>query len=168
MRNRSGFTMLEVLVVMIMLSAVIALMVGILGAGSGNRQAESASMKLLNDFSNIEMAFNNFKHEKNAVPVGLTDSTFVPVYLFPPKADSGFERPTTAGWVDGYLLGASANGNYVCAQAAYSDAIAAAASELKKKTSSMKVITNASCGSTTDSMPTSGTVSFTYWISRVS
>jgi prepilin-type N-terminal cleavage/methylation domain-containing protein len=51
MNNKNGFTMLEVLVVMIMLSAVIALMVGILGAGNGNRQAESASMKLLNDFS---------------------------------------------------------------------------------------------------------------------
>ncbi len=168
MRNRNGFTMLEVLVVMIMLSAVIALMVGILGAGSGNRQAESAAMKLLNDFSNIEMAFNNYKQEKNAVPTGLTDATFVPVYLFPPKADSGFDRPIATGWVDGYLLGSSASGTYVCAQAAYTDTIAATATELKKKTSSMKVITNASCGSTTDAMPTSGTVSFTYWINRAS
>lgn len=166
MNNKNGFTMLEVLVVMIMLSAVIALMVGILGAGNGNRQAESASMKLLNDFSNIEMAFNNYKQEKNAVPTGLTDATFVPTYLFPPKADTdkGFINP--AGGTDGYLLTTSSTSNYICAQATYSDTIAATATELKKKVSSMKVITAAACGATADAMPTSGTVSFTYWINR--
>jgi len=166
MNNRNGFTMLEVLVVMIMLSAVIALMVGILGAGSGNRQAESASMKLLNDFSNIEMAFNNYKQEKNALPSGLTDTTFAPTYLFPPKVDAGFAKPSDTGWVDGYKLTTSSTNNYICAQAAFTDSISATATELKKKVSSMKVITAAACGATADVMPTSGTVSFTYWISR--
>jgi len=167
MNNRNGFTMLEVLVVMIMLSAVIALMVGILGTGSANRQAESASMKLLNDFSNIEMAFNNYKQEKNALPSGLADSTFVPTYLFPPKVDTGFAKPSDTGWVDGYNLTTSSSaGNYICAQADFTDSISATATELKKKVSSMKVITAPACGATVDAMPASGTVSFTYWINR--
>lgn len=166
MNNRNGFTMLEVLVVMIMLSAVIALMVGILGPGTGNRLAESSSMKLLNDFSNIEMAFNNFKQEKAAIPSGLTDTTFVPTYLFPPKVDSGFSTPTDTGWVDGYLLTTSSTSNYICAQATVTEGITAMATELKKKVSSMKVITAATCGLTTDAMPTTGTVAFTYWINR--
>jgi prepilin-type N-terminal cleavage/methylation domain-containing protein len=166
MNNRNGFTMIEILVVMIMLSAVIGLMVGVLGPGTGNRQAEACSMKLLNDFSNIEMAFNNYKQEKNNSPSGLTDTTFVPTYLFPPKADTdkGFTNPT--GGTDGYLLGESSDGNYICAQATFSETINLAAAELIKKVSSMKVIRNSSCPSKTDSMPTSGTVAFTYWIIR--
>jgi|GEM_PF-2962537 len=161
--------MLEVLVVLTMLSAIIATMVGILGNGSANRQAENNAMKLMNDFSSIEMAFNNYRQEKQgAIPVSLGDATFVPVYLFPPKADidKGFTNPTSG--TDGYLLGSNSNGNYICAQAGYSDTIAATAVELQKKVPAMKVIVNSGCPSTTTALPANGTVSFTYWILRTS
>lgn len=166
MKNSKAFTIIEVLVVLGMLSAVIVMMVGLLGNGATNRQAENSAMKLINDFSSIEMAFTNYKQEKLAIPTGLTDPTFVPAYLFPPKVDKGFDKPAAPGWVDGYLLETSPDGNYICVQAPFSISINDMITSLKQKLSSQKIMVNATCPSITDVPPVAGTISMTYWIAR--
>jgi type II secretory pathway pseudopilin PulG len=166
MKNVKAFTMIELLVVLGLLSAVIVMMVGILGNGSTNRQAESSAMKLISDFSTIEMAFTNYKQEKSILPTGLTDPAFVPTYLFPPKADTGFDKPAAPGWVDGYLLAASSDGNYICAQAQFSTPVGDMITSLKQRLSSQKIMVNTTCPSIIDAPPVAGTVSITYWLVR--
>jgi type II secretory pathway pseudopilin PulG len=171
MKNVNGFSVFEVMLVLSVLSMLVTLMVSLLGTGSTNQQAENSAMKLMNDFASIEMAFNNYKQEKATVPAGLTDATFVPTYLFPPKADTFFVNytSTTAGAVDGYRLGAAVVapiGNYICAQAPFSTPVINTVTSLLQKVSSQKVFVNSVCPSATTAIPASGTVSITYWIVR--
>jgi len=121
--NSKGFTITEVLVAMTVLSALVAL--STTNINSSKYAVETISGGLMAAFSDISLSMTNYQNEKNSMPNGLSDSTFVSYYIFPPTAPDGFDK--TYG-VYGYNLALQTgqvspnNGWYVCAKTTVSGA----------------------------------------------
>lgn len=121
--NQKGFTIPEILVAMTILSALVA--VSVTSIDSTKLGADNISASLMAAFSDISLSIINYNDDKNTMPTGLDDPTFVSYYIFPPAAPKGFD---TSYGVNGYNMARQTgqvspnNGWYVCARAAISGA----------------------------------------------
>lgn len=122
-KNAKGFTITEILVALTVLSALLA--ISTTNINSAKYAVETISGELMSAFSDISLSMGNYHNEKNAMPAGLNDPTFVSYYIFPPIAPNGFD---TSYGVNGYNLALRTgqvspnNGWYVCAKTTVSGA----------------------------------------------
>jgi len=172
-RKNQGFTLVELLVVVTLLSGVMVIM---LGSGSfQNWSAQNAAARITSDFSTIENAFIDYNADKNAYPASLTDPTFSPQYLFAPQVPNGWDNAYgTYGYVMGHQTGQVSpnNGYYVCVRA---NGVAGASDQkwqtmllMGQQYSPAKYFINTSCPSvsnmTAPAFPS--TVYATLWLTR--
>ena len=172
MRHNSGFSVIEILIAIMLISAIVAMSISKLNLT--NNQASVVSSDLLSGYSDLESAFGLYFSDKAAYPTGLADTTFVPLYLMVPKAPNGFD---TAYGVSGYLLALRTgqaspnNGYYLATRVTVSNAndvnwkgILTAASKLP----STKFYYNTTVPAITNmAAPAASTVVYvTYWINR--
>lgn len=170
--NNRGFTLIEILVVLALVGMLIAITTGLLNYSGWMVNSESSD--LVGSFESIDTAYLNYVNDKNTAPTGLNDATFVPTYLFPPIAPSGFDR---SYGVSGFNLGSQTgqaapnNGDYVCARAIVSGAGATEYKAIKAAALSMpslKFFYNTSCPSVSNMADPGGTatVYVTNWFTR--
>lgn len=157
---RSGFTVIELLVALSVLIFIIAISVS--AFNFGDRATKNTATDLLNSFTAIETAVNNYQLDKGAYPSGMSDSTFVPTYLFTPRPPDSFNA---------YALANTSGSYYICATT--SAAVGAldtgykALDTVASKLSTDKFFVNNVCGATTSLAPTGSTaMSGTYWLNR--
>lgn len=167
-----GFTLVEILVCMTILAIMISLMFGIVNYS--NQTVNNNAAKVTNDFGAIEAAFVNYFSVKGTYPASLTDATFVPIYLFTPKAPTSFD--TTYG-TNGYFLASQTgqaspnNGYYICAKltaASSSDPLWLTLTTIGQTLSAQKFFYNTACPATSNmAAPSSATVIYpTIWLTR--
>lgn len=172
MKNDKGFTLIEILIAVTLLSVATALLLGTVNYQ--DRAARNTADKITTDFGAIEAAFNNFYADKSGYPTGLGDVTFVPLYLFVPKAPSTYDG--TYG-TNGYNLGLRTgqaspnNGYYLCAKASVTGAADTnwlATTYIGQRLSPNKYFVNTSCPATTNMAAPGGaaTIYLTIWLTR--
>jgi len=172
MRNNLGFTMVELLFSLTLIAFVIGLSVSAVNFKS--RSADNTETELVGAFSSIEAATQNYLHDKSSYPTGLTDASFVPVYLFPPRAPSVFDR--TYG-VSGFSMARQTgqaspnNGYYVCAKVSVDNATDykfEAIKQVAARVSVNKFFYNTACPALTNAADPAGATTLypTYWITR--
>jgi len=170
--TKKGFTLVEILICMTIIAIMISLMFGLVNYS--NQTAQNNAAKLTNDFGAIEAAFVNYFSAKGLYPASLTDATFVPIYLFPPKAPTSFNG---AYGTNGYFLGSQTgqaspnNGYYVCAQVtavSASDTSWLTLTNIGQTLSAQKYFYNTTCPATSNmAAPSSATVIYpTIWLTR--
>lgn len=119
--NCKGFTFLEILVALSILSALLVL--STTNMNSEKFGVETISGGLMSGFSDISLSISNYQAEKNTMPTGLDDPSFVSWYIYPPSAPNGFDQ---SYGVNGFQLAhrtgqpSPENGWYVCAKATVS------------------------------------------------
>lgn len=178
--NRKGFTVIELLIAITLLGLVIALTISAVNWKSS--KAADIATKLGADFTSIEMAFSLYQNNTGSYPTGLSDTNFVPAYLFPPKGDSTVVDTT---WQqNGYYLGQQTgqatpnNGYFVCTKLGVANSsdvrYIALATNMNGQSPSSKFYFNTSdCSSnggaaTTNMSAPSGatTIYAVYWLTR--
>lgn len=167
-----GFTLIEVLVAVTLMSTLVIISASYLNFTTAI--VASQSTRLLAAFTEIETDFNRYFSEKNATPTGLTDSTFVPVYLFVPVAPDGFDITYgVTGFTLTQITGQTSpnNGWVICSKIAVTGSTDTNYSAVKKvatQVSAQKYFYNTSCGATSNMADPSGaaTVYPNYWILR--
>lgn len=180
--TQAGFvSLVECLIILALMGAITAMAISRISYTSID--ASTVSTKLMADFEEIEFALLSYKNDKSSYPPNnvttgtadgnanfLDETVFVPIYIFPPKAPSGF---TTTYGVNGYLVNNGANGDYICAKVTVknvSDPLYVAMVTAQKKLASGKLNIDTSCPSTSNITAGAGSVTLytTYWISRTS
>lgn len=175
--NKKGFTLIEILVVIMLLSSLVAITVKNFSVGSS--LIDSSSATLMSAMGEIETSFGLYLSDKNQTPAtttltGLTDTTFVPAYIMVPNAVQRFDA--TYG-TSGYLLKQQTgqaignNGWYVSTRVTVSgssDIAWQAITKTASKLSVNKFFYNTSVPALTNMAAPSGTttVYVTYWITR--
>lgn len=182
--DRRGFTIIELLIALSILGLVLSLTIS--AVNWKDRRATDLSTELMGHFTSIELAASLYNNNTNTYPASLADASFVPSYLFPPKAPQGFDRAfgnATGG--GGYHLGqqtgqttTSNNGYFICAKVTVdnsSDARFVALQKVKEKTPTGKFFYNSTNDCTTtglaplsDMAAPSGTTTIylAYWLTR--
>lgn len=177
-KSNKGFTLLELIIVIGILSFVIAVIVPMINTNLSNTKIKQITTKLAKDFADMESGFNNYVMDKNTYPSHasnlLQDTNFVPFYLMPPPAPEGFD--TTYG-TNGYLMFSKTDvapkGYYICAKvdvANGSDIKYIALKNLLTQVSPQKFFYNTSCPSASNlsTDPTTNTTLYvTYWMMRM-
>lgn len=172
MKQQSGFTLIEVIVVITLLGLAIAMTSQVLNYG--DVAARNNANKMIADLADIEVSFGNYYADKNAYPTGLADATFVPTYLFVPQVPTRWDN--TYG-VSGYKLAQQSaqpspnNGYYVCAKTTVtgsSDMNWAVIGHIAERLSSNNFFYNTACPATSNMGAPGGaaTVFLTYWLTR--
>lgn len=167
---KNGFTFLEVLVSLSILSALLVL--ATTNVSSEKYTVETISGGLLAGFSDISLSLNNYQSDKNAMPTGLTDATFLSWYIYPPTAPNGFD---TSYGVNGFNLAhqtgqpSPANGWYICAKTTVSgsrDVKWQAITQTAQNLSTEKFFYNTACPARSNMAAPGGatTVYVTNWI----
>ena len=170
--DNKGFTLIEILVAIALLGGLIAIFAT--STNFSDPMVQSQTSELVASLDTINSAFIIYVNETTTEPTGLSDTTFAPVYLFPPIAPTGFDK--TYG-VSGFLMakrtGQSSpdNGMYLCVKAIVAGPTATTYLAIKNaatKTSTMKYCYNTSCPSVVNMADPSGatTVYATNWIYR--
>lgn len=156
----AGWTIIELLIALSVMLLVIGLTVNTVNFG--DRKSRDIATTLMNAFVATEVASNNYLLEKGDRPTGLSDSTFVPTYLFTPKQPDGFNAYTLANTSSNYYVCATTTAVVVANEFAYK-----ALEEVRNRVSTDKYFVNPTCGATTNLAPTgSTTMSGTYWLTR--
>ena len=171
-KNNNGFTLIEVMIVIVLLSALIATTISSINMTSSLVQNNSSS--IMSAMSEIETSYGMYLNDKNTSPTGLTDVTFVPIYLMTPNTIQNFD---SAYGTNGYVLAQQTgqavgnNGWYIAARAnvggskdiAWQGIVQAAT-----KLSLYKFFYNTAVAAVTNMAPPAGasTVYVTYWITR--
>jgi len=176
MRRLLGFTVFELIVVIVVLSVLVGILVNFLDF-TGYEKKKRVN-KLLSDFFLIESAVQQYRVVTNSELVDsngngelLDESSLVPAYLFVPRVVQGFD---SSYGVNGYSLKRYYDGNtgregyYICVRASVSstnDLTYQVMLEVQNVTAQGKVFINNTCGATSNYF-TTGTVYETYWIYR--
>jgi prepilin-type N-terminal cleavage/methylation domain-containing protein len=171
-RGCRGFTMVELLISLVLFGVLIALAVNAYNFTLPVKQ--NIASHLLSDCSTIEMAFVSYNNDKNTYPTGMTDSSFVPVYLHAPIAPEGFD---TAYGKSGYTLAKQTgqaspnNGWYICTKVTVDnsdDPKWQAMSIIDEKVSKDKFFYGSACPALSNaSAPSSPTTIYpTIWLTR--
>ena len=172
MRNNNGFMLMDFLIALGLAGALLTIAVNFVDFSSIS--ADRTKSSLLSSFTYIESAALNYQNEKGAMPTSLTDNTFVPIYLHPPKAPTGFDG---SYGVDGFNMALRTgqaspdNGYYVCAVVSVTDASDprfVGIKRLSESLSSSKYFYSTACPATTNIADPAGaaTVYATYWLTR--
>lgn len=145
-----------------------------------DRTVSNLATSMKSSFSQIELAFVTYANDKNQYPTmttnGLSDTTFVPIYLYVPPMTQNFDSDG-ANYVNGWMLkertGQSApnNGVYICAKATVSGATDSkfrAIKQLATDLPSGKYFYNSACPATSNAADPGGSTTLypTYWITR--
>ncbi len=113
--SNTGFTMIELVVVVTLLALIIAIVVPLVNVNMAENKKKTLQSRLISDFTAMESALGFFVTTKNDYPTHasnlLSDTNFVPSFLMPPKVSS--ELDTSYG-VNGYLMFKNDSGYYVC------------------------------------------------------
>lgn len=169
-KNSSGFTVLELIIVITLLAFVLGITLTGINYGYFSAQKKQVANKIMSDLSVMESGFTSYAVDRNAYPSHssnlLLDSNFVPRYLNPPTADENFD--TTYG-LNGYLMFNNDHGYYICAKAPVkgsSDLVYQAIKIVAGKLPATKFYYNTECAAQENmSDPDSSTtVYITYWL----
>jgi len=172
LHNSKGFTLLEVLAALTVLSLLYA--VTATNVNPSKYAADTISGELMVSFADIGQSLQNYQNEKSVFPTGLNDVTFVSYYIYPPVAPNGFDR---SYGVSGYNLALQTgqvspnNGWYVCVKTTVSNANDVKFLALKKTAANLsasRFFYNTSCPaySNMSDPAASATVYATNWISN--
>ena len=172
MKNKNGFTLIEILIAMTIMTVLISLSVAAINYNSNI--VNNTANELLSKVSDIEAAFNQYVADKNNPPTGLTDATFTPTYLFTPLAPTGYDQTYgTSGFTLAQRTGQASpdNGWYVCAKVTVPNSGDPKFQALKKiatMVSPQKFFYNTSCPATTTMADpaAAATIYPVYWIMR--
>lgn len=171
-KNR-GFTLVEIMLALTLVTLASVLLMGVVNYS--DRTARNNASQITTAFAAIESAVNRYWNDKNGVyPTGLTDSTFVPTYLFIPALPASFDATYgTNGFYFGQQTGQASpnNGYYVCARAnvtGASDPNWLTAGFIGNYLSAQKYFYNTSCPATSNMGAPAGatTVLYTMWLTR--
>ena len=72
LRNQKGFTLVEMLIVLVLIGLAVALMVGIFGNPFANASVDSAAARVIDDLRSIEGAAQSYKAKEAATPTGIS------------------------------------------------------------------------------------------------
>lgn len=72
MQNQKGFTLVEMLIVLVLIGLAIALMVGIFGNPFATASVDSAANRVIDDLRSIEGAAQSYKVKEAATPTGIS------------------------------------------------------------------------------------------------
>ena len=129
MKHSKGFTLIEILLVLMVIGMIISIMQSNMNYAGIFRQ--DYVNDYLSDVTDMEISVSNYLSDKEKYPEGevdndldgaqerelknfLTDTTFVPDYLFPPKSPGNFDQDFGR---DGYFVTQAASGAiFVCAR----------------------------------------------------
>lgn len=171
-RKNNGFTLIEILISITLLTVLILISASYMNYNP--MLISSEANQLMSGYADIEGAFNRYVSEKNANPTGLTDATFVPIYLFVPMPPGAFDTTYgTSGYTLTQVTGQTSpnNGWVICNKIGVSGATDLNYLAVKKAASSLsaqKYFYNTSCGATSNMADpgAAATVYTNYWISR--
>lgn len=177
LRNEKGFTLIEVMITVILLTALVAMSVKSYNTGSS--LVDSSASNLMGAMGDIETNFGLYLSDKNQTPTsttltGLTDTTFVPTYLMVPNTVQRFDATYgTSGYVLAQQTGQPVgnNGWYIASKVAVTgstDISWLAISKAASKLSLNKFFYNTTVPALTNMAAPAGaaTVYVTYWITR--
>ena len=71
LRNQKGFTLVEMLIVLVLIGLAVALMVGIFGNPFANASIDSTATRVIDDLRSIEGAAQSYKAKEAATPADL-------------------------------------------------------------------------------------------------
>lgn len=170
--SKNGFTLIEILIAMTIMTILISLSVASINYNSN--VINNTSNELLSKMGDIEAAYNQYMADKNSPPSGLSDSSFTPAYLFTPVAPTGYDTSYgTNGFTLAQRTGQASpnNGWYVCAKTTVSgieDPKYQAMKKIAALVSPQKYFYNTSCPATSNMADPSAaaTVYSNYWIMR--
>lgn len=170
--NSYGFSLLELVLTITLMSLAIAITASIVNFNSTT--VTTTCDDLMNSLTSIESAALNYSSDKSIMPSSLTDTAFVPTYLFPPKAPKTFDASYgTSGYYLAQQTGQTSpnNGYYVCARATVTsstDTAFAGILAASEKMSAAKFFYNTTCPATSNmATPSSSTTVYTtYWFTR--
>jgi prepilin-type N-terminal cleavage/methylation domain-containing protein len=92
MQNQKGFTLVEMLIVLVLIGLAVALMVGIFGNPFSNASIDSAATRVIDDLRSIEGAAQAYKVKEAATPAdiaALVTKGYLKTTPVPPSALSG-------------------------------------------------------------------------------
>jgi prepilin-type N-terminal cleavage/methylation domain-containing protein len=72
MQNQKGFTLVEMLIVLVLIGLAIALMVGIFGNPFATASIDSTASRVIDDLRSIEGAAQSYKAKEAATPTGIS------------------------------------------------------------------------------------------------
>jgi prepilin-type N-terminal cleavage/methylation domain-containing protein len=169
--NNKGFTLVEIMVVIILLTSLIAMTVTNLDMSSS--MVHNGTSNIMASMSEIEASYGLYLNDKNVSPTGLTDTSFVPIYLMIPNTIQNFD--STYG-TSGYVLEektaglAGTRGWYVASRVTCksTDITWKSIVNAGTKLSSDKYFYNSAVAALSNIAPpaASTTIYVTYWITR--
>ncbi len=72
MQNQKGFTLVEMLIVLVLIGLAIAMMVGIFGNPFATASVDSTANRVIDDLRSIEGAAQSYKAKEAATPTGIS------------------------------------------------------------------------------------------------
>lgn len=164
---------MEVIIAITLLSTLIAISMSKFNFTT--KISDNVAADLQSAMTEIETSFGLYQNDKNAAPTGLTDTTFVPIYVMIPKISAAFDN---AYGTNGFNLvertgqASPDNGWYIATKVTISgsnDPNWNAITRIASKLPSTKFYYNTTAPPATSNMaaPSGSTTLYTtYWITR--
>jgi len=111
LQNQKGFTLVEMLIVLVLIGLAVALMVGIFGNPFANASIDSTATRVIDDLRSIEGAAQSYKAKEAATPADLAALVTKGYLKLTPTAPAPIPNTNSYAWTTSGVTAFGGAGN---------------------------------------------------------